>query len=586
MSNVFQQESPAKPLRRIVRPTPVARQRKATIGRIATNSQVMANSFGRSTSIRRSISSDSSVRFPMWLLPALPTRADDLDPYRDRDIIALRQSRMKNRVVRQVQPRGLPMAAHARGRSRSGIQTGPSSIARRLHPIRRQPSRNEAHIAPMSAPLVRVTTQPQRPTARPSRTRSTNSPTRNGSRTDRDGPTPLAPRYESVLVARSLLSSSPSLHNSRVEPQTSDATSAIHRLSLPRVSSRQSIDRSSIHRRAISTRQPAIIPGHRIPLSMMYEPPRRLNMTSSASTTPQASALTRTSPLVSRRTAAQTTSSSSLTPTTPRLISTTTQPTIASRQVSNSRISPPVGPNWTSFPSRDSLPDVVSRKAESTPSIARIPASSPTSSTTTPSTTPSTTSLFSSTTMSPQTIADQASPRLPASTSSSINSVVIGNGVDSTAPAQVRRRVRSVSIPRSAGWRQVMGLPPEQTSLAPPPMMTSTQDALFRRVAALANPSGAPLGTPGDIARRSPVQGSILSLASSMNAAVRHNRESSVTQISSPSERQRPLSRRAQRNRTDTAQAQRTPTVSPDHATSHKPATPVDRKITQKSREG
>lgn len=578
MSNVFQQESPAKPLRRIVRPTPVARQRKATIGRIATNSQVMANSFGRSTSIRRSISSDSSVRFPMWLLPALPTRADDLDPYRDRDIIALRQSRMKNRVVRQVQPRGLPMAAHARGRSRSGIQTGPSSIARRLHPIRRQPSRNEAHIGPMSAPLVRVTTQPQRPTARPSRTRSTNSPTRNGSRTDRDGPTPLAPRYESVLVARSLLSTSPSLYNSHVEPQSSNATSAIHRLSLPRVSSRQSIDRSSIHRRAISTRQPAVISGHRIPLSMMYEPPRRLSMTSSTSTTPQASSLTRTSPRVSRRTAAQTTSSSSLTPTTPRSNSTTTQPTTASRQVVNSRISPPVGPKWTSFPSRDSSPDVVSRKAESTPSIARIPASSPTSSTTTP--------LFSSTTMSPQTIADQASSRFPASTSSSINSVVIGNGVDTTAPAHVRRRVRSVSIPRSAGWRQVMGLPAEQTSPTPPPMMTSTQDALFRRVAALANPSGAPLGTPGDIARRSPVSGSILSLASSMNAAVRHNRESSVTQISSPSERQRPLTRRAQRNRTDTAQTQRTPTVSPDQATSHKPATQVDQKITQKSHEG
>ena len=115
--------------------------------------------------------------------------------------------------------------------------------------------------------------------------------------------------------------------------------------------------------------------------------------------------------------------------------------------------------------------------------------------------------------------------------------------------------------------------------------MTSTQDAIFRRVAALANPSGAPLGTPGDIARRSPVSGSILSLASSMNAAVRHNRESSENQISSPSERQRPLTRRAQHNRTETVQAQRTNTVTTDFATARKPATKIDQKITQKSGE-
>ena len=119
MSEATVQSTSSQPLRQIVRPIRVARQRKMTIGRIATNSQMMANSFGRSTSIRRSVANDSSVRIPTWLLPALPTRADDLDPYRDRDIIALRQSRMKNRVVRQVQPRGLPMAAHAHGRSRS-----------------------------------------------------------------------------------------------------------------------------------------------------------------------------------------------------------------------------------------------------------------------------------------------------------------------------------------------------------------------------------------------------------------------------------------------------------------------------------
>jgi len=280
MTDVSQQTASAQPLRRIVQPTRVARQRKMTIGRIAAHSQLMANSFARSTSIRRSISQDASVQFPTWLLPALPARADDLDPYRDRDIIALRQSRQKNRVVRQVQPRGLPMAANAQGRSRSGIQTGPSSIARRLHPIRRQPNRNDAHIGPSAMPLVRVAAQPQRPTARPPRTRSTNSPTRNGNRTDRDGSAPHpsslhrpesrrsesqrsesqrspetvqrlpsaqqapfsvgnASKFESVMVARSLLAT-PRFNHTVVDHSDQSAPSSdSHRLTLPRVSSRR-----------------------------------------------------------------------------------------------------------------------------------------------------------------------------------------------------------------------------------------------------------------------------------------------------------------------------------------------------------
>ncbi len=599
MSDVTQQASSAQPLRRIVRPTPIARQRKMTIGRIASNSQMMANSFGRSTSIRRSMSHDTSVRFPTWLLPALPARADDLDPYRDRDIIALRQSRMKNRVVRQVQPRGLPMAANAHGRSRSGIQTGPSSIARRLHPIRRQPNRNEAHIGPTSAPLVRVASQPQRPTARPPRTRSTNSPTRNGNRTDRDGPTPLAPRYESVLVARSLLANPQRDQSFEIDPRETATNTHSHRLSLPRVSNRQSIDRSAVHRRPASTGRPLAMPSSRIPLSLMYEPVHRPHPKQSLEPSARAG---RVKGPQSKSHLVSTPRSSASTPS-----STTTQSATVKRQVSDSPISPTVGPNWTSFPSRDSSPDLVARKAESSPSVVRLPATSSTTasaSTTSTSATASTTkpatlsttstpmpsdspaSLVSSTTISPQTPTVQESQRSPASSSSSINSVVIGNGIETTAPEQVRRRVRTVNIPRTPGWRQVVGLPSEQTSPTPPHVMTSTQDALFRRVAALANPSGTPIGTPGDIARRSPVSGSLFSLASSMTAAVRQNRESSVNQISSPRENERPLTRRAQRKRAETAQAQRTHTATADQATSHTPATQVDRKITQKSLEG
>ena len=542
MSEATVQSTSSQPLRQIVRPIRVARQRKMTIGRIATNSQMMANSFGRSTSIRRSVANDSSVRFPTWLLPALPTRADDLDPYRDRDIIALRQSRMKNRVVRQVQPRGLPMAAHAHGRSRSGVQTGPSSIARRLHPIRRQPNRNEAHIGPTSAPFVRVATQPQRPTARPPRTRSTDSPTRNGNRTDRDGPTPrtsvsftgnrlsskenepssvqvsgnhsllappTSPKFDSVMVARSLLTRPPSSPKNLNSVASAETDVLSHRLALPRVSERSSIDRSAIHRRRPSTHQPLVLPSHRIPLSMMYEAPRRFSAPQSAAThTP----IMRSSPTTVSRSATKTMTADS---------------TSNSRKMNESPASTSSGPNWTSFPTRDSSKEQVSRKVDSTTSAVTIPLA-PTS------LTPS----LSLASLGSQQIPSPGEPLNTAHSSSrNSNSITIENRVHSPSAntAAVRRRTRSrtVSIPQSAGWRQVVGLSAENALLPISRAVSNNQDSLFRRVAALANPTNAPLGTPGDIARRSPVSGSLISVASAMRTAVQTQRESTPPNSSS-----------------------------------------------------
>ena len=493
MSEVSEISTPIQPLRQIVRPTPVARQRKMTIGRIAANSQMMAHSLGRSTSIRRSMSHDSSVRFPTWLLPALPTRADDLDPYRDRDIIALRQSRMKNRIVRQVQPRGLPMAAHARGRSRSGIQTGPSSIARRLHPIHRQPNRNEAHIGPTSAPLVRVATQPQRPTARPPRTRSTNSPTRNGNRTDRDGPTRPAPKFESVLVARSLLATPRQNQSFEINPGETAATTHSHRLSLPRVINRQSIDRSAFHRRPAATDRPMAMPSSRIPLSLLYETSRRLNTPAPASSSKQP-----TRSLPPKTSHASVSPDNTIAP----------KPKTLSRQVRKSPTSTIIGPSWTSFPVRNTAPQEVSRSAVS--------------SVTTP--------------LSPIQPHDDNLRATPFSLAQSGVTQAPMNRFETADrdTAKLRPRVQTVSISRTPGWRQVVGLAPHPTSTAAPQVVPSSQEALFRRVAALANPSDAPLGSPGDIARRSPVSGSLFSLASSMQAAVRSNRESSLAHMSSP----------------------------------------------------
>lgn len=604
MTNLSSPQVPTQPLRRIVRPTPIARQRKMTIGRIAANSQLMANSFGRSSSLRRSISSESSVRFPTWLLPALPARADDLDPYRDRDIIALRQSRMKNRVVRQVQPRGLPMASHAHGRSRSGIQTGPSSIARRLHPIRRQPNRNDAHIGPSSMPLMRVAAQPPRPTARPPRTRSSNTAAKNGIRTDRDGPSPKAtassrhistnsdvrpmrrvglntnvgastesvsltntpdfvasgqfsrpPKFESVMVARSVLTmpnpfdrvtasqshAAASPNSLRVETVQADSSRPdisrpVHRLTLPRASARQSIDRSAIHRRPVAVRQPLVAPSSRIPLSMMFEAPRRLTSASVVASAPQVNravnasgraAATNTRTTSSPRALSNPTTSSNPVTSTNRSQASSSRPASISRKVADTPSSTPTqaqtqtqapttGPDWTSFPARNSEATKVSRTADIAASVDPVAQPAPIPS-------PSSISVSDASTVHTPISATTDSARPTTISASNYDAISTDGG------SAIRRRPMSaVDIPRTAGWRQVLGLSAESETSTAPQMISTAQDSLFRRVAALANPTNAPLGSPGDIARRSPVSGSLISIASSMSSAAQAQRESSL----------------------------------------------------------
>ena len=619
MTNLSSPQVPTQPLRRIVRPTPIARQRKMTIGRIAANSQLMANSFGRSTSIRRSISSESSVRFPTWLLPALPARADDLDPYRDRDIIALRQSRMKNRVVRQVQPRGLPMASHAHGRSRSGIQTGPSSIARRLHPIRRQPNRNDAHIGPSSMPLMRVAAQPPRPTARPPRTRSSNTAAKNGIRTDRDGPSPKAatssrhistnsdvrpmrrvglntnvgastesvlltntpdfvatgqfsrpPKFESVMVARSVLTmpnpfdrvtasqshAAASPNSLRVETVQADSSRPDisrprHRLTLPRASARQSIDRSAIHRRPVAVRQPLVAPSSRIPLSMMFEAPRRLTSASVVASAPQVNravnasgraATTNTRTTSSPRALSNPTTSSNPVTSTNRSQASSSRPASISRKVADAPSSTPTqapipttGPDWTSFPARDSEATKVSRTADIAASVDPVAQPAPIPS-------PSSISVSDASTVHTPVSATTDSARPTTISASNYDAISTDGG------SAIRRRPMSaVDIPRTAGWRQVLGLSTESETSTAPQMISTAQDSLFRRVAALANPTNAPLGSPGDIARRSPVSGSLISIASSMSAAAQAQRESSLPSPSSINNRSK-VSRKLSRD--------------------------------------
>jgi len=77
--------------------------------------------------------------------PDTTPKTDDLHQWKDRDIIALRQSRSKKRISRKVAPRGLPFAMNARGRTRGGIFAGPSAILKSLFSSQSEPTPNDAH---------------------------------------------------------------------------------------------------------------------------------------------------------------------------------------------------------------------------------------------------------------------------------------------------------------------------------------------------------------------------------------------------------------------------------------------------------
>lgn len=204
------------PLRRITRSSSIVSSHnmatRPRIGRLVASTQTLANSLGRPTTVRRSLAVESApVRYPQWLLPTVAGREDQLDQWRDRDLIAIRRARSKRRVVRQAPPRGLPMASHAQGRSRLGDSTAPSSIARRLQPVRRLPNQNDAHGSSGFAPPTRAASP------RPPRSRRIALPA--GKSGDRDGPAPAPGSIRDSSVRRSTSSSTSSRTSSFGSPK-------------------------------------------------------------------------------------------------------------------------------------------------------------------------------------------------------------------------------------------------------------------------------------------------------------------------------------------------------------------------------
>ena len=449
--------SSSLPLRRITRSSRIVSSSHLTtrprIGRLASSTQMLANSLGRPSTVRRSISEAAPVKYPSWLLPSMSGRSDDLDQWRDRDLIAIRRARNKNRVVRQVPPRGLPMASHARGRGRLGEQVAPSSIARRLQPVRRTPTPNDAHANTNQFSAVRPAT-PRPPRAR----RLALPPGKSG---DREGP--AAPRG-SLTFGR--------------------------HASLPLVATARRASSETVEPRSFSTPMPRLAPAGR--------PTNRASR---------------------RRTESRVTR---------RRTDSTRRDTSATRPSSNGETTSlrRERPEWTTFANGSS-------------------------SSLSPAVTDRTTNEPSSNQSSGQSTPGQSAPRRSAPRQSPPTSATARRTPSNDGRAnQVRRGVARPTRTFAPGWRRVVGAaettkPTHDESLR---RSSARQSTLAERVAQLADPSNTPRTAPGALVRRSPVAGSMFSLAAAMASSHTANSSSAAglnAPNSSPSRDDRSTVRRS-----------------------------------------
>ena len=459
-------ENSPLPLRRIVRADRILLSRSVAtrprIGRLASGSQALANSLGRPATMRRSMSEVAPVKYPSWLLPSLSGRSDELDPWRDRDLIAIRRARSRNRVVRTIPPRGLPMASHANGRGRLGEQVAPSSIARRLQPVRRAPSPNDAHVQVARQPAVRPATP------RPPRSRRLALPP--GKSGDRDAP-------------------AAELHPD-TRPAASTSTRGSRALPLASVIHRQRAMSESTPRRNFSDPMPKVARpsiGGPSSSSDRSDQPKRSDAPVRRSQTHVDSGI--------RRTPNTSSSTSSLTSTTSRAVSERSTGGRPASDRSRVDLSRP-RPDWTTFGGVESSDS---------------PSGAPQSAT-------SSLSVTNDSDGNARMIdARSHAGRTPRNAESTAET--------SAVPSTRTRGVihRSLVAQRSsigADWRNVIGLR-SRAERADTPMRreaSTPQSTLAQRVAALADPSGSPR-TPGHLVRRSPVAGSLISLAAAVAAA-------------------------------------------------------------------
>lgn len=438
-------ENASLPLRRIVRAERILLSRSVAtrprIGRLASGSQALANSLGRPATMRRSMSEAAPVKYPSWLLPSLSGRSDELDPWRDRDLIAIRRARSRNRVVRTIPPRGLPMASHANGRGRLGEQVAPSSIARRLQPVRRAPSPNDAHVQATRQPVVRPATP------RPPRSRRLALPP--GKSGDRDAP-------------------AAELHPD-TRPTGAVSSPGSQRLPLASIVHRQTTESDSV-RRSFSDPMPKL---------------PRTSASRVSSADPRSSQRTGVEPRVRRSTPRTTSESRTVSS---RLSS--TESTLRASATAKSSDGSPIDlsrprPEWTTFGDADSPANVAILGAPSAPS---------------------------------PTLADDV--RLDGGSLPRESGFVDSGSTSTRSPGVIHRSLVARRSSMTADWRKVVGIRSraESADVARDHRPATTRSTLAQRVAALADPSATPR-SPGHLVRRSPVGGSLFSLAAAMAAS-------------------------------------------------------------------
>ncbi|MBV30344.1 MAG: hypothetical protein CL504_06900, partial [Actinobacteria bacterium] len=138
-----------RPLRRSIQ-APGRKSTSRSLGTILTVSRKIAQDLARPLSRRIGSVGELPVQINPTLLPHVARQSGSLNRWGDRDLIAIKERWSPKEKTPFNEPRGLPRASNAGGRSQVGSGIGPSGIARKLLLRQYKPQKNEAHTVSFS----------------------------------------------------------------------------------------------------------------------------------------------------------------------------------------------------------------------------------------------------------------------------------------------------------------------------------------------------------------------------------------------------------------------------------------------------
>ena len=138
-----------RPLRRSIQ-APGRKSTSRSLGTILTVSRKIAQDLARPLSRRIGSVGELPVQINPTLLPHVARQSGSLNRWGDRDLIAIKERWSPKEKTPFSEPRGLPRASNAGGRSQVGSGIGPSGIARKLLLRQYKPQKNEAHTVSFS----------------------------------------------------------------------------------------------------------------------------------------------------------------------------------------------------------------------------------------------------------------------------------------------------------------------------------------------------------------------------------------------------------------------------------------------------